>query len=410
MRRHVARRLAGAVSFVSMAVAAAVAFAPAAAADGPILWYIENHGEGYDLQADYSATYQRMDGRDRNGSKEYKLSRVQPPADPNSCAYGDYQAPNYRRSVIKPIKPDGSNALDPTTHSFCSFYAPPISGGVISSTGYTTASALLTAIADDGRSYPLSPGARSSNDGAFHALAKASGGLAAPAEVTWVRSRLGDTGKCQIGGLCGVTNFSFSAAANPSDFMTVRWTDQGSWTDLVWKVDWSLPRRLDVAQALGAVDLEECTITGTPGDDVISGTDGDDIICGLGGDDVIDGKAGDDIIKGGPGDDIIEGGPGNDILGGGSGDDSIFGGTGDDELHGATGGDLLSGGSGTDHMAGGSGDDVMSSHKGDPIVVVQSNSDRNAVHDSTNITVVEDGDGDGLTATGSVRRAIAGML
>lgn len=130
----------------------------------------------------------------------------------------------------------------------------------------------------------------------------------------------------------------------------------------------------------------------------------------LGGDDVIDGMAGDDIIKGGPGNDIIKGGPGDDILGGGSGDDSVFGGAGDDEVNGATGEDFLSGGPGTDHMAGGPGDDVMSSHSGDPIVVARSNSDRNAVHDSTNVTVVEDGDGDGRTAAGPVRRIIAEML
>lgn len=51
--------------------------------------------------------------------------------------------------------------------------------------------------------------------------------------------------------------------------------------------------------------LPPCTITGTPGDDVLDGTDSVDVICGLGGDDTIDSKAGDDIVIGGPGSDTI---------------------------------------------------------------------------------------------------------
>ncbi|GAA4369483.1 Ig-like domain-containing protein [Nocardioides caricicola] len=65
-----------------------------------------------------------------------------------------------------------------------------------------------------------------------------------------------------------------------------------------------------------------CTITGTPGADVLVGTSGDDVICGGGGDDVLRGRAGDDVLRGGRGDDVLRGGPGEDVLEGGPGQDS----------------------------------------------------------------------------------------
>ena len=37
-----------------------------------------------------------------------------------------------------------------------------------------------------------------------------------------------------------------------------------------------------------------CTITGTPGRDLLFGTHGRDVICGLGGDDVLEGSVGSD--------------------------------------------------------------------------------------------------------------------
>ena len=46
-----------------------------------------------------------------------------------------------------------------------------------------------------------------------------------------------------------------------------------------------------------------CTITGTPGADLLFGTPGRDVICGLGGNDVLDGGAGDDVLSGGKGND-----------------------------------------------------------------------------------------------------------
>jgi Ca2+-binding RTX toxin-like protein len=41
-------------------------------------------------------------------------------------------------------------------------------------------------------------------------------------------------------------------------------------------------------------NVSGCTITGTPGRDLLFGTHGRDVICGLGGNDVLDGNDGDD--------------------------------------------------------------------------------------------------------------------
>ncbi|MFA9269915.1 MAG: hypothetical protein ACEQSX_04040 [Baekduiaceae bacterium] len=84
-----------------------------------------------------------------------------------------------------------------------------------------------------------------------------------------------------------------------------------------------------------------CTITGTPGDDVLVGTDApaEDVICGLGGNDTAYGIGGDDVLRGGPG---------NDTLYGGAGDDDLVGEGGDDTLDGQLGADLLDGGDGLD--------------------------------------------------------------
>ena len=71
-----------------------------------------------------------------------------------------------------------------------------------------------------------------------------------------------------------------------------------------------------------------CTITGTPGNDVLNGTPGDDVICGLGGNDTLIGNGGDDILLGGAGNDTLEGDDGNDTLDGGPGVDTCVQGTG----------------------------------------------------------------------------------
>jgi Ca2+-binding RTX toxin-like protein len=66
-----------------------------------------------------------------------------------------------------------------------------------------------------------------------------------------------------------------------------------------------------------------CTITGTPGPDVLFGGEGNDVICGLGGNDQLFGMNGNDVLRGGPGNDYLEGGAGYDVLLGGTGRDNF---------------------------------------------------------------------------------------
>lgn len=66
----------------------------------------------------------------------------------------------------------------------------------------------------------------------------------------------------------------------------------------------------------------DCTVSGTPGNDVLRGTPGRDLICASSGDDRIHGLGGDDVIFGHAGSDRIDGGPGADILVGSGGRDS----------------------------------------------------------------------------------------
>lgn len=209
------------------------------------------------------------------------------------------------------------------------------------------------------------------------------------------------------------------------DWLSVRREPRSNLTALTYEMHWKAPAEQEVKlQSLMEVDTpDDCTITGTPGDDFLEGTEGDDVICGLGGDDVIDGKGGDDIIKGGSGDDQLSGGDGDDVMGGGPGDDVMDGGAGDDTMHGATGEDVMAGGDGDgDLLDGGSGEDAMDG--GDSLVKAVSSQDdgeatggerqsrtftsqarqfyrsiveNNAVTDET-VNIVEDSDGDGLTA------------
>lgn len=83
-----------------------------------------------------------------------------------------------------------------------------------------------------------------------------------------------------------------------------------------------------------------CTVTGTPGPDVLHGTNAADVICGGGGDDVLVGGRGNDILIGGPGDDHLRGGVGDDLLLGGPGQDVLVGGAGHNELQGGAGENL----------------------------------------------------------------------
>lgn len=98
-----------------------------------------------------------------------------------------------------------------------------------------------------------------------------------------------------------------------------------------------------------------CTITGTPGADVLVGTPGRDVICGGGGNDVLRGGDGNDRLVGGSGADVLDGGPGNDVL---------LGGTGRDVLIGRAGRDTLAGGAAPDRLFGGTGPDRLDARGG----------------------------------------------
>jgi Ca2+-binding RTX toxin-like protein len=80
--------------------------------------------------------------------------------------------------------------------------------------------------------------------------------------------------------------------------------------------------------------------------------------------DTLYGEAGDDLIQASAGNDILYGGIGNDDLRGEAGADVIYGQDGNDKLLGGDGIDTLSGGSGSDSLAGGLGADKLSGGSG----------------------------------------------
>jgi len=116
-----------------------------------------------------------------------------------------------------------------------------------------------------------------------------------------------------------------------------------------------------------------CTITGTPGKDVLAGTSGQDVICGLGGNDHISGGGGNDLIRGGAGRDRIRGGDGNDVLLGGRGRDALFGGRGADVLHGNFANDLLHGQTGNDRLSGDGGRNRLYGDSGNDVLIASHN-------------------------------------
>ncbi len=124
----------------------------------------------------------------------------------------------------------------------------------------------------------------------------------------------------------------------------------------------------DSAVVVIDVGVEQCTIVGTTGNDVLFGTRRADVICGLAGNDVIFGLRGNDVIIGGPGndtvfagdgDDVIHAGDGDDTADGQDGDDRVLGGAGTDSVHGGGGADVLQGNSGADLLTGGADDDLL---------------------------------------------------
>ncbi|MEN6328442.1 MAG: calcium-binding protein [Syntrophomonas sp.] len=90
----------------------------------------------------------------------------------------------------------------------------------------------------------------------------------------------------------------------------------------------------------------------------IKGNVQDETLNGFDGNDVITGEAGYDTIYGYDGNDSLDGGTGDDQITGGNGDDSLTGGEGYDILRGEAGADTLDGGAGIDRLEGGAGDDT----------------------------------------------------
>ena len=94
----------------------------------------------------------------------------------------------------------------------------------------------------------------------------------------------------------------------------------------------------------------------------ISSGGGQDIIRvgdGIVQDSSLDGGDGDDLIRAGAGRSTIRGGNGSDFIVGGSDNDVIYGDAGNDYIHGRAGGDRIFGGDGDDLMTGGDGDDPL---------------------------------------------------
>jgi Tol biopolymer transport system component len=102
-----------------------------------------------------------------------------------------------------------------------------------------------------------------------------------------------------------------------------------------------------------------CTITGTPGPDVLH-ADFSRVVLGLGGNDRL---YADDTYYFFDGNTLV-GGPGNDRLVGGFARDTLDGGPGDDVLTGGGSADVLIGGPGNDHIAGGGGGDTIYARDG----------------------------------------------
>jgi hypothetical protein len=103
-----------------------------------------------------------------------------------------------------------------------------------------------------------------------------------------------------------------------------------------------------------ATPPEECTITGTDGDDVLTGTSGNDVVCGLAGNDTLRGKGGDDLLIGGSGKDVLGGGAGADTLRGEASNDTLT------TRDGVGGNDTADGGAGSDKCRVDAGDVVIS--------------------------------------------------
>jgi Tol biopolymer transport system component len=164
--------------------------------------------------------------------------------------------------------------------------------------------------------------------------------------------------------------------------------DCGPGNDTVYRVRRSAPGRGSLGRADGGIPRSagcEKIVTGDSTADFalseLLGSSGRDTIAGGGGDDLIQGKGAGDRLFGGSGNDELEGdgaeSQGDDLLMGGSGSDRLAGRAGSDKIYGDArslnagppGRDELVGGSGADQLVAGPGDDlVVGAYDGDRIL------------------------------------------
>jgi hypothetical protein len=105
---------------------------------------------------------------------------------------------------------------------------------------------------------------------------------------------------------------------------------------------------ITAARGKGRCRVNDATIGGTDGKDVITGTAERDVIVAGRGRDVVRSRGGRDLVCGKRGNDKLRGGKGRDVIRAGKGKDRAFGGSGGDRLRGGKGSDELLGGSGRD--------------------------------------------------------------
>ncbi|WP_293473909.1 calcium-binding protein [Phenylobacterium sp.] len=106
-------------------------------------------------------------------------------------------------------------------------------------------------------------------------------------------------------------------------------------------------------------------VQGAVGSTYLRGEEGADWIAGGDGFDDANGNQGDDTISTGAGDDYCVGGKDNDLLFGDAGGDFVYGNIGADTCEGGDGNDIVRGGQDNDIVRGGNGDDFVSGDKGD---------------------------------------------
>ena len=105
--------------------------------------------------------------------------------------------------------------------------------------------------------------------------------------------------------------------------------------------------------------LNDTTIFGQDGDDVLSGGTSNNNLNGEAGNDTLSGGSGDNTLTGGIDNDVLSGGSGNNNLNGEAGNDTLSGGSGDNTLTGGIGNDILTSGSGNDELDGGEDNDYL---------------------------------------------------